>query len=113
MLSRYFEQLKQLSELLSHGRDFDFNLWLKTIKLTALIMAQSIGFLIVLAIFILGPVYVFQKLRNSMNLKMKEAADAAAADAIAIKWRNIKIAYWICFAIIYVPFAIPTVLLFL
>ena len=25
MLSRYFEQLKQLSELLSHGRDFDFN----------------------------------------------------------------------------------------
>ena len=90
MLSRYFDQLKQLSELLSHGRDFDFNLWLKTIKLTALILAQSIGFLIVFAIFIIGPVF---KWRNI--------------------WRNVKIAYWICVAIIYVLFAIPTVLLFL
>ena len=61
MLSRYYEQLKQLYDLLCNGRSMDFGLWKETMALTFLIIIQTMGFLIVLALMFAVPVIAKKK----------------------------------------------------
>ena len=46
MLSKYYEQLKQLYNLLRNGRGMDFGLWKETMALTFLIIMQTLGFIL-------------------------------------------------------------------
>ncbi len=61
MLSQYYEQLKQLYDLLRNGRGMDFGLWKEAMALTFLIIIQTLGFLIVLALMFAVPVIVKKK----------------------------------------------------
>ena len=113
MLNGYFEQLKRLSELLSHGKNLDFSLWVETMKLTALILVQSIGFLVGLSLIVTAPVIIYRKLLHHANEKMKLAANQEAAEITYRNWRRTRIAYIVGMIVLYVPFAIPTLLLLL
>lgn len=64
MLAKYLESLKRLSELLSNGKNMDIQLWKETMSLTAYILIQSIGFLIVLAIIVAGPIILYRYLQR-------------------------------------------------
>lgn len=113
MLAKYLESLKRLSELLSNGKNMDIQLWKETMSLTAYILIQSIGFLIVLAIIVAGPIILYRYLRNKINTAMEKVTTSSDAQKVAHKWLIIKVAYFICLIVFYVPFMIPTVLLFL
>lgn len=113
MLSKYFEQLQKLSELLSHGKDLDLNLWKETICLTALIIVQSIGFLVALVVIVCAPIVIYRRLFVKLNNKMKNATTNEQAEQIAKKWFWTKVVYWSCLIVLYVPFMIPTLLLLL
>ena len=96
MSSKYFEQLQKLSELLSHGKDLDLNLWKEMLCLTALIIAQSIGFLVVLVIIVFAPIVIYRRLFAQLNNRMKNATTNEQAEQIAKKWFWTKIVYWSC-----------------
>ena len=113
MLSQYYEQLKQLYDLLRNGRGMDFGLWKETMALTFLIIIQTLGFLIVLALMFVAPIIAKVKLKAYFNQKMRRAEDTATGDRVSRQYFIATALYWVCLLIIYVPFAIPTLLLLL
>lgn len=113
MLSKYYEQLKQLYSLLRHGRDMDFGLWKETMALTFSIIMQTLGFIIALVLMFVIPIIVKMKLKAHFNKKMYGAENTAAGDKVSRQYLIANIIYWMCLVIIYIPFAIPTLLLLL
>lgn len=121
MLHNYFSQLKKLAELLGHGRGMDFHLYLETLKVTAIILLQSIGFLIGLATFAVLPFYIKRRINIHFNALLKKAVcettdqveKSVQCDKIIKQRTYANILYWVVLALVYIPFAIPTVLLFL
>ena len=113
MLSKYYEQLKRLYDLLCNGGGMDFGLWKETMALTFLIIIQTLGFIIALALMFVTPIIAKRKLKTYFNQKMHKAENTAAGDKVSRQYLMATVLYWVCLLIIYVPFAIPTLLLLL
>ena len=113
MLSKYYEQLKQLYNLLRNGRGMDFGFWKETMALTFLIIMQTLGFIIALALMFVAPIIAKIKLKAYFNQKMHKAENTVAGDRVSRQYFMATILYWVCLLVIYVPFAIPTLLLLL
>ena len=113
MLSRYYEQLKQLYDLLCNGRSMDFGLWKETMALTFLIIIQTLGFLIVLALMFAVPVIVKKKMTAYFNQKMRKVENTGTGNRVSRQYFMATVLYWVCLVIIYIPCTIPTLLLLL
>lgn len=113
MLSEYYEQLKQLYDLLCNSRGMDFGLWKETMALTFLIIMQTLGFIIALALMFVAPIIAKIKLKAYFNQKMHKAENTAAGDRVLRQYFMATVMYWVCLVIIYIPFAIPTLFLLL
>lgn len=113
MLSKYYEQLKRLYDLLCNGRDMDFSLWTETMALTFLVIIQTLGFLIVLALMFAAPVIAKKKMTAYFSQKIRKAENTGTGDRVLRQYFMATVAYWVCLVIIYIPFAIPTLLLLL
>ena len=113
MLSEYYEQLKQLYDLLCNGRGMDFGLWKETMALTFLIIMQTLGFIIALALMFVAPIIAKIKLKAYFNQKMHKTENTAAGDRVLRQYFMATVMYWVCLVIIYIPFAIPTLFLLL
>lgn len=113
MLSKYYEQLKRLYDLLCNGRGMDFGLWKETMTLTFLIIMQTLGFIIALALMFVVPIIAKIKLKAYFNQKMHKAENTVVGDRVSRQYFIATVMYWVCLLVIYVPFAIPTLLLLL
>ena len=107
MLQKYYEQLQKLIELLGHGKHMDLGLYLQTIKLTALIILAA-------SALIAGPVYLYKRVIKKYNADLGACgAEKQKVDAILRKTTRFKIAFALGIVFIYIPFAIPPILLFM
>lgn len=113
MLSKYYEQLKRLYDLLCNGCDMDFSLWTETMALTFLVIIQTLGFLIVLALMFAAPVIAKKKMTAYFSQKIRKAENTRTGDRVLRQYFMATVAYWVCLVIIYIPFAVPTLLLLL
>lgn len=113
MLSKYYEQLKRLYDLLCNGRGMDFGLWKETMTLTFLIIMQTLGFIIALALMFVVPIIAKIELKAYFNQKMHKAENTVVGDRVSRQYFIATVMYWVCLLVIYVPFAIPTLLLLL
>lgn len=113
MLSQYYEQLKQLYDLLRNGRGMDLGLWKEAMALTFLVIIQTLGFLIVLALMFAVPVIVKKKMTAYFSQKIRKAENTGTGDRVLRQYFMATVAYWVCLVIIYIPFAVPTLLLLL
>lgn len=113
MLSEYYEQLKQLYDLLCNGRGMDFGLWKETMALTFLIIMQTLGFIIALALMFVAPIIAKIKLKAYFNQKMHKAENTGTGNRVLRQYFMATVLYWVCLVIIYIPCAIPTLLLLL
>lgn len=113
MLSQYYEQLKQLYDLLRNGRSMDFGLWKETMALTFLIIIQTMGFLIVLALMFAVPVIAKKKMTAYFSQKMRKVENTGTGNMVLRQYFIVTVVYWVCLVIIYIPCAIPTLLLLL
>lgn len=114
MLNNYYEQLQKLIELLGHGKHMDLGLYLQTIKLTALIILETVGGIIAASALIAGPVYLYKRVIKKYNADLGACgAEKQKVDAILRKTTRFKIAFALGIVFIYIPFAIPTILLFM
>lgn len=114
MLQKYYEQLQKLIELLGHGKHMNLGLYLQTIKLTALIILETVGGIIAASALIAGPVCLYKRVMKKYNADLGACGtEKQKADAVLRKITGFKIAFSLGIVFIYIPFAIPTVLLFM
>ena len=113
MLQKYYEQLQKLGELLSSGRKMDFPLYLQTIKLTITLILKTIGGLAAIVALVAAPIFVYRKIGNKYD-KLISGSENMDVVKKALRQRSIaQFAFFAVLIVLYVPFAIPTVLLFL
>ena len=110
---KYFESLKWLSELLGNGKHMDFQLWKETMLLTASILLQSAGFLIAIGAMIAVPFAIYWWMKKKANAAMQKVTTPMELVKTEHTWLAAKAIYFICMVVVYVPFMIPTILLFL
>ena len=113
MLNNYYEQLKQLYDLLCNGQGMDFGLWKETMALTFLIIIQTLGFLIVLALMFAVPIITKRKMTAYFSQKIRKAENTGTGDRVLRQYFMATVLYWVCLVIIYIPCAIQTLLLLL
>ena len=91
----------------------DFQLWKETMLLTATILLQSAGFLIAIGAMIAVPFTIYRFMRKRVNAEMEKVTTSLEVARIERKWITVQVVYFICLVVMYVPFMIPTILLFL
>lgn len=114
MLQKYYEQLRKLMELLGHGKNMDFDIYLQTITLTAKIILEALGGIFLASVLIAGPLMAYKRTMKKFNVQLEKCStEKEKVDAILRKVKAFKIAFALGTVFIYIPFVIPTVLLFM
>jgi len=116
MLNNYYEQLRKLMELLGHGQNMDFDIYLQTIVLTAKIILEALGGIFLAAVLIAGPLMAYKRTMKKFNVQLEKYStekEKVEVDVILRKVKAFKITFALGTIFIYIPFVIPTVLLFM
>lgn len=110
MLNAYYSQLQKLYDLLSSGQIKDPAVYFETIKLTALIILQSLGGLIGCMVVIGIPVVVYRKGYKKITAAINMDTNKQEMEKTLKQLNRFRICFVALLLVAYVPFMIPTVL---